>query len=207
MGECKCLDFAVMGSCHGDGIAGMKLLQYAHCKGRAFYRVGACSQLVQQHQRPVVSALQYAYYVRHMGGEGGEGLLYRLLVAYVCIYAVEYGYLASNVRRYEHAALGHEHKQSHSLQRYRLAARVWACDYKRPEIAAQPYVYWPHRFLRYERVTSLHYTYIAGVIEFGLRGVHVPGQLCLGKRQVHIAQDSYILVYLTAVGRHHCRKL
>ena len=53
----------------------------------------------------------------------------------------------------------------------------------------------------------LHYTYVAGVIELGLRSVHVPGQLCLGKRQIHIAQDSYILVYLTAVGRYHGGKL
>ncbi len=56
-------------------------------------------------------------------------------------------------------------------------------------------------------MTSLHYTYIAGVIELGLRGVHVPGQLCLGKRQIHFAQYPYILVYLTAVGRYHGGKL
>ena len=99
------------------------------------------------------------------------------------------------IRRYKHAALSHQGKQSHGFQRYCLAAGVGAGDYQGFEILAQPYIYGPHRLIGYQGMPSLHYADIATVIQLWLHRPHILCKLSLGEHQIQLAHYPYVFQY------------
>ena len=75
------LQFRVMGGRRDHGPAFSRVFDDRNRKRRAFCRIRARSQFVEQHQRAVLTGIQDLHNVLHMCRKGGEILLDALLVA------------------------------------------------------------------------------------------------------------------------------
>jgi len=76
----------------------------------AFLRVGARAELVQQHQRAVIRALEDAHKLADVPGERGKRLLDGLFIADVGENVAEQAQARAGLRRNLHAGLRHQHQ-------------------------------------------------------------------------------------------------
>ena len=94
----------------------------------ALDRVGARSQLVQEHQRAIVDPLQNVDDVAHMRRKGRERLLDALLVADVGADVLKHGQPRALCHGKVQSALGHQGHEADRLERDGLAAGVGPGD-------------------------------------------------------------------------------
>ncbi len=92
----------------GDAAALDQVAQDGARQGRAFLRVGARAELIEDHQRAGIGLLQDADDVGDMPAEGGQRLLDGLLIADIGVDRVEAGQLGAALSRDVQAALRHE---------------------------------------------------------------------------------------------------
>ena len=105
-----------------------QLLQHRLGQRGPVVGVGARAQLVEQHQRAVVDALQHQAQLLDEGGEGREVLGHALVVADDREALREHGQTCPRAGRHVAAGLGHQREQAQGLEGHRLAARVGAGD-------------------------------------------------------------------------------
>ncbi len=104
---------------------------------RAFHRVGAGAQLVQQHQVAALHRIHDAHDIGHVRREGGQALLDALLVADVGPDLADEANLRAGVGRDVQAGQRHQRQQSDRLQGDRLAAGVGSGDHELGECRRQ----------------------------------------------------------------------
>ena len=112
-------------------------------QGRAFLRVGAGAQFVNQHQGIGGDLLQNRPQVLDVRAEGGQGLLDALLVADVGVDTVQQGEFGL-FGGYVQPGMGHQRQQADRFEGYRLAPGVGAGDDHYPVFPAQLQVYRHH---------------------------------------------------------------
>ena len=115
----------------GGGHVGPRLphpLDDGDGQGRALHRVGACPQLVEEHQAVCIGLRQNGHDIGHMCRESRQILLNALLVPDVRQHAAVDGHGAPVPGGDLQPALGHEAEEPQRLQRHRLAAGIGAGD-------------------------------------------------------------------------------
>ena len=78
-----------MGGGHGADALLMKVIQYGHGQRRSLSGICTCTELIKEAEAGDISVFKYGHDIRHMGREGGKGLLYGLLIPDVRIYFFE----------------------------------------------------------------------------------------------------------------------
>ena len=198
------LEFGIVRCRRDDRAAFSHMLNDRDGQRRALRRVGACAELVEEYQRPVVAFRYYVNYVAHVCREGRQALLNALLVAYIGQYVRKHGQFTAVVRRDVQAALVHRRKQTYRLYRDGLAAGVRACDDERIKSVAQLHVYRHGLALVEQRVPRMAQDY-RPLVHRRLLAVELIGELGLGKYQVepdeHVIVRAYIVPVLGAVRR------
>ena len=119
-----------MGCDDAIGATGVQFVEDGLGDGAAGRRLGAGTELVDEHERALVGHLQHGFHVREEGAVGGQVVLEGLVVSDGDHDAVEHGEFRSLRGGDEHTPLEHILKQSHGLQAHALAAGVGAGNKK-----------------------------------------------------------------------------
>ncbi len=217
------LEIAVVRRRKGRDAAIAQVIQQRHGQRRAFLRIGARAQLVEQHQALRVGLLQDVDDVGHVAGEGAEALLDALLVADVGVDAFEDTQLAALVNREHHARLRHERQQADGLERDCLAARVGPRDHDEVGVVIEIDVNGHDRLLIEQRMTRpVQVDDRAGVRQLGTlvlamlvrrfawlerhhlgqRGIERVGILRLGKGKIQFRQDLRVAAQVDGLLGH-----
>ena len=200
--EGKDLQLGVVGGGHQQNAAAAQLLDDGDGQSRAFGRVGAGAQLVQQHKGAGGGQFQNAGDLGHVAREGGQALLDALLVADVHQILLKDADLAALVRRDQKAALGHGAEQTGRLEGDGLAAGVGAGNDEGIVVAAQGDVH-RHAPGRVDQgVAGPHQREGAVVADRGLEGLHLQGHPGLGQQDVDLQHGLVAELELRLDGGH-----
>ena len=120
--------FGVVGGDEGSDAPVKQMGQDGTGEGRAFLRVGAGAEFVEQDERLGVGFFQDADDVGDVAGEGGEGLFDGLFVADVGKNVLEHRDFRARVGGDVQAGLGHEGEQADGFEADSFAAGVGAGD-------------------------------------------------------------------------------
>ena len=101
-----------------------------------FLRIGSRAQFIQQHKGPGSRSTRDEVDIGDMGGEGGEILLDRLIIADIGEHGIEDGQFCM-VSGHGKARLRHQCEKSDGLQRNGLATSVGARKHEFPTLAVE----------------------------------------------------------------------
>ena len=135
--QCKDLQLCIVGGRHQQYTTAAQLLNDGNSQCGTLGRVGAGTQLVQQHKGVRHSQFQNTGDFFHVAGEGGKALLNALLIADVYQKFIKHADLATLVCRDQKTALCHSAQQTGGFQGNCFTAGVWAGDDKRIILPAQ----------------------------------------------------------------------
>ena len=150
----------------------------------------------------IVSSFEDVYQVGHVSGEGGQTLLDALLIPDVRQHLVEHRHSASCPHRNQQPAHGHETEQADGFQGNRFAASVGAGNYQSPAVSSQCQGDGHGGFGIQQGVAGFIQHNLPGVGETGFLGVHLSGQLCLGKTEVQRNDHLKVVHQVAGVFRH-----
>ncbi len=154
---------------------------------RAFLRIRAGGDLVQQHQRPFGRRREDRDERPDVAGERREAHLDRLAVADVGEHLVEHRQRRLGSRRAK-TALMEQRRQAERLQRNRLAARVRTADHERAELTEVEIDRNRRRAVE-QRMTRADESHHVGHLHFG--AVPTPRQRTAGNSEVELAHCNH----------------
>ena len=191
----------------GDGRSELpRALDDGNGKRRALGGIRTGAELIEQDERAVAAGVQNSDDVGHMRRERRQALLDALLVADVRHDLVEHGQAAAVGGGNVQTALRHHGEQAHGLERDRLAAGVRAGDDKGVKVRAERHVDGHDGVLRDERMSRPSERH-ALLHERRRGGVHLVGELGLGKNDVEAHEHVEVQRNILAVGSTVCAEL
>ena len=107
--------FRIVGGCHHAAAHFATEFDNGSGQGCAFSRVRTGTQLVKQHQSPVIALLHHIHNGAHMAGEGGQTLGDGLLVTDIRQDGIKGRKLTAISRRNMQAAFSHQRQQTHGF--------------------------------------------------------------------------------------------
>ena len=169
--------------------------------------VGAGAQLVQQHQRSVVSDGQQLDYIPNMSRKGRKTLLDALFIADIDQHMVKNRYLAALGGGDHHAAGRHQAEQADRFERDRLTAGIGAGHDQHTVILADGDVDGYNFIPGNERVTRLDKADAAVLADGGDRTVIGDSEPRLGQTDVDVNNSLGADAQPIGEGRHLGREL
>ena len=195
----EALERLEMGGGHDHRAALGQGLQHRLGQRGAVVGIGARAQLVEQHERAGVHALENLAELLDEGGERREVLRHALLVTDDGEALREDGQPRPVARGDVAARLRHEHEQAQGLERHRLAARVGAGDHEHRALGADLDVHgndWAAALGRpalreQDRVEGAAQEHVALLGDRRLDGLHALGEGAAREDQVEAADAGH----------------
>ena len=193
------LQLGIVGGSHHPAAHFAAELNQRNGKGGTFRRVRTGTQLIIQHQRPVVALSHHVHNGFHVAGKGGKALGNGLLIANVGQDGIKGRKHAAVPRRDMKAALCHQGQKTNGFQGNGFAAGVRAGDNHGIEIRAKAQGNWHHLLGVNQRVAGIAQFHPALVVHDGCPGAHLESQLCLGKNHIQLHQHGVVQVDVLGV--------
>ena len=202
----KDLQFRIVGGRHQQYTTAAQLLNDGNSQCGTLGRVGAGTQLVQQHKGVRHGKLQNAGDLFHVAGEGGKALLNALFIADIYQKFIKHTDLTALVCRDQKAALCHSAQQTGGFQSDRFTASVRTCDDKGIVFTAQCNIH-RNALLRVDqRVAGADQIKGRICAHSGLEGLQLQRKPCFRQQDVDFQHGLVAVLKLRFNGGYLCGK-